>query len=213
MIQKFFILLSAVSFGLAVATCFLWARGTSGVDEATLTYDRYLADGRAASTGVYLTSDKRLWINIMGGSVAPYNGQLVFGYHVNADKSNGIPRVGCGRTQYATRVFSSDGRLPKDDHAMFGWGPLRWNDFRRSGNTEEFRSFTMGVSHWMILILLLVLPLRRLQLLYRARQTKAFQNTKGEQSEAHRAEMAFGIFPTFKSARAISVRRSQTFGH
>ena len=166
-----------------IAIGWLWARSTYGVDSASVTYDRYLADGRAASNAVYLTSDHRLWLNIISGSVAPYDGQLVWGYHVSADMSKGKPIFRYDRSPYATNIFLGDGRVPTDDTAMSGWGPFRGQNFRRSGNGEQFQSITIGVAHWMILLLFLLLPLRRLHVLLRSRRATVVE-TNGEQNNA-----------------------------
>lgn len=165
-----------------IAICLLWMRSTSGVDSASLTYNRYLADGRAASDAIYLTSDHRLWINIIMGSVAPYDGQLVWGYHVSADMSKGKPRFQYDRSPYATNVFVGDGRSRTNDSAMSGWGPLRWQVFRRSSNGEQFRSMTFGVSHWAFLIPFLLLPSCRMYLLRHSNRINAATN--GEQGVA-----------------------------
>ncbi|QDV67686.1 hypothetical protein Poly24_13880 [Rosistilla carotiformis] len=190
--RRFLNLLWVSSLIGCAAICLLWMRSTSGVDSASLTYNRYLANGRAASNEVYLTSDSRLWINIIAGSVAPYDGQLVWGYHVSADMSKGKPRFRYDRSPYATNVFVGDGRVPTNDSAMSGWGPLRWQDFRRSSNGEQFRSITFGVSHWAILILFLLLPSYRIYLLRRSTRTNATK-ANGEQWVAtERATERFG---------------------
>ena len=148
--RKIIVCLTAVSLMLSIVTCFFWVRSRSGVDEAGLRYDRYLADGRAASNAVYLTSDNRLWLNVSAGLVDPYNGQLVWGYHVAADLSKGKPRFSYERSRYRSHAFASDGRLPTNDHSMSSWGPLRWQDFHRSGNGQQSRSITVGIPHWLV---------------------------------------------------------------
>src|SRR5882672_9983104 len=85
-------ILTLLSLLLCIATCVLWVRGRTGYDEAEWTYDRYLTDRSAASNHVHFTSDKRLWLDINWGHVGPFNGQLVWGYYVNADQSGGHPR-------------------------------------------------------------------------------------------------------------------------
>jgi hypothetical protein len=164
------------SLVVCVAICWLWVRGAAGIDEVRLEYDRYLSNGRAASNAVYLKSDHRLWLNILGGSVAPFDGQLSWGYHIRANNSQGKPRFGYGHRRYATSIFSCDGSLPTNELAMTGWGPLRWQDFQRSGNADQFRSISLGVSHWVVVVLFLLLPLRRLQMLVRSRYAGRVQS-------------------------------------
>ena len=77
-----------------------------------------------------------------------------------------MPRFRYDRSPYAKSIFALDGSQPTDDRAMSGWGPVRWQEYRRSGNTEVFQSVTIGVSHWLLLMLYLPLPLRRLQVLF-----------------------------------------------
>lgn len=159
---------------LFVAACLLWFRGRSGVDELSLVHDRYLANGRAASSAIVVTNDYRLWLNLSAGSVPPYDGQLVWGYHINADKSTGMPRFQLKSNRYVSDMTTrnlflseSDGRWPTDETAMLGWGPLRWQFFRRLGGGECYWSITIGLSHWLIAMLLLVPITLGLQLLRR----------------------------------------------
>ncbi len=166
--RQFLKFLSGVSCLLCMATCALWLRSLYGVDEVWLTYNRYLTNGRAASNAVYLTSERRLWLTILGGSFPPYNGQLVSGYHINAERSKGMPQIGYYCGPYAATPFSSVGRLATDDSGMSGWGPVRWRDYRRSDNGERFRCVTIGVSHWLVLTFFQVLTLPGFLLLYRS---------------------------------------------
>jgi hypothetical protein len=166
--RKFLKILSGVSCFLCLATCALWLRSLYGVDEVWLNYDRYLTNGRAASNAVYLTSERRLWLTILRGSFPPYNGQLVSGYHINAQRSKGMPQIGYYCGPYAANPFSPVGRIATDERGMSGWGPVRWRDFRRSGNGERFRSFTIGVSHWLLLTFFQAIALPGILSLYRS---------------------------------------------
>jgi len=143
------------SLGLLAAICILWGRGRTGADAAALQYNRYLANGRAASDALYFTSDTKLWLTLQQGSVEPYNGQLVWGYHINADRSGGKPQFEYRRSKYATNVFSGDGAVPTNDHWMTAWGPLRWTEVRRSAGGEQYWSLTIGIPHWLAAALLL----------------------------------------------------------
>ncbi len=167
--RKFLKIQTVVSSLFCMATCLLWLRGLYGVDEVWLTYNRFLTNGRAASNAVYLTSDRRLWLTLLGGSFPPFSGQLVSGYHINAERSKGVPQIGYERSPYAATPFSSVGRLATDDRAMSGWGPVRWRDYRRSGDDgERFRCVTIGISHWLLLTLLQVLTFPGFFSLYRS---------------------------------------------
>ena len=161
--------LSTASSLTCIATCLLWYRSSSSVDEVAVTYDRYIADGRAASNAIYATSESRLWLTILSGSVAPYDGKLVWGYHINAEQSGGKPRFQRSHSPYATSVFSGDGRIATDASAMSGWGPIRWLDFSRDGNTERFRSVKIGVTYWFVVIVTSLLPIRQIGMRYRLR--------------------------------------------
>ena len=166
--RKFLKFLSVVSCLLCMATCLFWLRGLYGVDEVWLTYNRFLTDGRAASNAVYLTSERRLWLTILGGSFPPFNGQLVSGYHINAERSKGMPQIGYYCGPYAANPLSTVGRLATDDRGMSGWGPVRWRDYRRSDEGERFRCVTIGVSHWLVLTFFQLITLPGLLSLYRA---------------------------------------------
>ena len=166
--RKFLKFLSGVSCLLCLATCVLWLRSMYRVDEVWVTYDRYLTNGRAASNAVYLTSERRMWLTILGGSVPPYNGQLVWGYHIKAERSKGIPQMGYYVGPYAANPFSTVGRLATDDTGLSGWGPVRWRDYRRSDNGERFRCIAIGVSHWLVLTVFQVLALSGILSLYRS---------------------------------------------
>jgi hypothetical protein len=51
-----------------------------GTDHLEWSYDRYLADRSAASTQIYLNTErKRLWLSVSWGRVEPFNGQLGLG--------------------------------------------------------------------------------------------------------------------------------------
>ena len=152
-----------------MATCLLWLRSQNSVDEVWLTYNRFLTDGRAASNAVYLTSERRLWLTILGGSFPPFNGQLVSGYHINAERSKGMPQIGYYCGPYAANPLSTVGRLATDDSGMSGWGPVRWRNYRRSGDDgERFRRLTIGISHWLVLTFFQVLALPGFLSLYRS---------------------------------------------
>ncbi len=84
---------AALSALLFVATCVLWVRGRTGYDDVAWSYDRYLSDRSAASNQLELTCDRRMWLSVSWGRVGPYNGQLVWGYYVNAEESGGRPRL------------------------------------------------------------------------------------------------------------------------
>lgn len=153
--RKLRLLASAVSLLLCVAVCVLWVRARTGSDQVAWEYNRYLPDRSAASDQIDVISDKRLWLQVAWGSVGPYNGQLVWGYYLNADRSGGRPRL----------TFRHDAAVPSPtwftvdpDDGTSGFGPVRWQGFQRSANGERFRFVRVGVSHWLLALLLIVPP-------------------------------------------------------
>lgn len=149
--RKRHLILIAVECALLMWACYLWIRGGSGAEQVNMSYDRYLADGSAASDEISMTSDQRLWFSISRGAFEPFNGQLVSGYHMRADQSGGRPRFWHRYSRYATDIFADSGAYPTDERAMSGWGPVRWQEYRRSGNGERYYwCFTIGVSHWLV---------------------------------------------------------------
>lgn len=164
---------AALSLLLCVAVCVLWARGRSGSDMAAWRYDRYLPDGSAASNQVYLTSDQRLWLNVNWGQVGPYNGQLVWGYYINADQSGGRPRLTFRHAPYDP-VNTFLGLRVNRDAGTSGWGPLRWQTGSRSRpkDGDDHRSIGIGVSHWLAALLLLVAPMLWLNRFCKARRAR-----------------------------------------
>jgi hypothetical protein len=175
-----FTLFSALSLLLCIAVCVLWVRGRWGSDEADWRYDRYLPDRSAASTQAYLSSNKRVWLSLSWGQVGPYNGQLVWGYYVNADQSGGRPRLTFRRLDYRKDLFlgSDDGpAIDPDalDDGTSGWGPLRWQSFARSDPAagERSRFIRVGVSHWMLALCFLGPPIVWLRGARKARRARA----------------------------------------
>ncbi len=176
--RKGALFLMAAACALLLWICFLWARGMTGVEQVHVSYDRYLADGSAASDEISITSDHRLWLTISRGAFEPFNGQLVSGYHLRADQSGGRPRFWHDYSRYAAQAFLSEGASPTSEHAMSGWGPVRWRDYRRSGNGEQYhRSVTVGVSHWLVASMMFLLMARGIYAV-RFRRSVAAVNSK-----------------------------------
>jgi hypothetical protein len=171
--RHLFTLCSAASLLLCVAVCVLWVRGRTGYDEAAWTYDRYLLDRSAATNHVQLTSDKRLWLDVNWGRVGPYNGQLVWGYYMNADRSGGRPRHWFRHERYDAIPAWGFLKLDVDDGAT-GWGPLRWQSASRSKakDGDDFRYIRIGLSHWLLALLSLVLPIVWLNRFRKARRAR-----------------------------------------
>lgn len=179
--RRLFNLLSALSLALCLATCVLWLRGRTGYDEAEWTYDRYLSDRSAASSRACFTSDNRLWLDLSWGRVGPFNGQLVWGYYIAADQSGGHPRFTFRHERNVakpTSVFfeSDSGSIPKENYDLTatGWGPVRWYSQSRSmpRDGDDFRYIRFGVSHWLLAIVFLVLPILSLNRFRKARRTR-----------------------------------------
>lgn len=150
-------LAAACSVLLCVGVCVLWVRGRTGSDQFSLTYDRYLADRSAASTQLHLTSDHHIAITFNSGHVGPFNGQLVWGYYVNADQSGGRPRFIHDYQPYGPMdllVFSTPDSTP-------GFGPIRWSHTSRTKavDGDDFTHLGLGISHWLLALLLASPPL------------------------------------------------------
>jgi hypothetical protein len=147
---------AATSALLCVAVCVLWVRGRTGFDEVSWTYDRYMSDGGAASNQVYITSDHQLWLNINWGHVGPYNGNLVWGYYINADQSGGRPRLSFRHGSYGAMKTLAFAKANINEGAAFG--ALRWQSASRTKAKEgdDFRTIRVGISHWLLGLLLLV---------------------------------------------------------
>jgi hypothetical protein len=169
--RRLFTIASALSLLLCVATVVLWLRGRTGYDEAAWTYDRYLPDGSAASSQVYLTSNERLWLSVNWGRVGPYDGHLVWGYYMNIDQSGGRPLLRFYHDPYdamQTWIFATT------SGGTTGFGPLRWLVATRSKakDGDDHHEITLGVSHWLLAVLLLVAPLRWLYRFRRGRRAR-----------------------------------------
>lgn len=151
--------LTAVSFLFSVLFCTLWLRGRYGIDEAAVTYDRYVADNTVVSDRIYFTSDHRMWIGIYWGQLVFNTPNMVWGYQVAAHQSGGKPKLQYVHFNYDP-PHGCDTRPPADIRNMPGWGPLHWKNYQRSGDGEQFQSFEVGASHWLLVVCFLILPLR-----------------------------------------------------
>jgi hypothetical protein len=153
-----FNLLAAVSLLLCIGVCVLWWRSRSGYDMVQWMYDRWLPDGSAASTWVQLTSNKRaVWLDVSWGEVGPPTGQLVWGYYMNANDSGGRPRL---RFHYDRYAAMDDWAYSLTNDGTSGWGPLRWQTGKRSRpkDGDDHRSIRIGLSHWLLVVLLVIPP-------------------------------------------------------
>jgi hypothetical protein len=172
--RHLFNLTAGLSLLLCAAVCVLWVRTWTGSDQVAWTYDRYLPDRSAASSQVYLTSDRRrLWLDVNRGHVGPYNGQLVWGYYVNADQSGGRPQL-----RYDRRTYDGTDRmmwaLTNGNDATPGVGPLRWSFVRRAPPKDGDTSvgLRLGASHWLAALVLLVPPMLWLRRFRRERRAR-----------------------------------------
>jgi hypothetical protein len=154
-----------------VTVCVLWWRSRTVVDEATWTYDRWLEDGSAASNQVHLNSKKWLWLTVSWGRVGPPNGQLVWGYYVNADNSGGKPRFTYRSEPYAPMLSEL---FIDFDTGTTGWGPVRWLIASRSRpkDGDDYGAVQVGVSHWLLALILLVPPALRLNGIRKTRRLR-----------------------------------------
>lgn len=151
--------LAGVSLLLCVGVCVLWVRSRGGYDQMLWADDRWLPDGSAASNQVELRADTRLWVTIVRGRVGPPNGQLAWGYYINADQSGGHPRLTFHHEKHDpfTLLFAN-----AQDSTPPGWGPLRWERAIRTARRDGDDSSTIriGVSHWLAAVVLAILPAR-----------------------------------------------------
>ncbi|HEV8605197.1 MAG TPA: hypothetical protein VGQ99_07520 [Tepidisphaeraceae bacterium] len=169
--RRLFTLSSTLSLLLFIATLTLWLRGQSSSTTLSFTYDRYLPDRSAASTQIHLISDKKIWLSFTSGRVGPFNGHLVWGYHINADQSGGRPRLTYYHQPYdvMTKWFFTHGT-----DGSSALGPLRWQFFTRTTPAagEKFHSLRLGLSHWLLALLFLLPPILHLQRLRKSRRAK-----------------------------------------
>jgi hypothetical protein len=171
--RHLFTLWSSISLLLCVGVCALWVRGRSGYDEAVWSYDRYLRDRSAAASQVFITAEKRLWVGAEWAHVAAFNGQLVWGYYDRATKSGGRPRFELTHLRY--NAMPAWGFVKYDaDIGTTGWGPLRWESFSRSAakQGDDFRFMRVGVSHWLLAPIVLVLPVMWVRRFRRSRRLR-----------------------------------------
>jgi hypothetical protein len=172
--RHLFKLLAAVSLLMGVAVCVLWVRARTVADSVEWTYDRYLADRSAASDQVFITSNRRrIWVDLCHGQVGPYNGQLVYGYYVNADNSGGRPLFKIRSRRYDQMEAFGFGPVDPDS-GKSGWGPIRWQTTSRSRpkNGDDFRYIGFGVSHGLVALLCFIAPTICLIRFRRARRAR-----------------------------------------
>jgi hypothetical protein len=153
--------LCALSLLLSIGVCALWWRARGVMDQVSWNYHRWLPDGSAAGDGVHLTSDKRrLSFLVMRGRVGPPNGQLVWGYYINAEQSGGKPRWNFHSFDYdpLMEMLHRQGVDPLNGYA--GWGPVRWQTSQRTvaKDGHDSWSFELALSPWLVALLLLVPP-------------------------------------------------------
>jgi hypothetical protein len=156
-----------LSFFLGVAVCVLAVRGRNGADRASWTYFRYLPDRSVRSNEVHLGSDhQHVWLSIGWGAVGPFNGQLVWGYHMNADNSGGRPQLAFWQER-------CDGftRWVMDNSKDTRWAsPLSWESASRKKEADGDDSYSLRISmsHWLLAVLLFVAPLWKLNRIRKA---------------------------------------------
>jgi hypothetical protein len=160
-------LVALASVLLFLAVCTLWLRARSASDNLSWTWYRQLPDDNGPrGTELNIDTDqRRLWITVMDGRTGPYNGQLVSGYHINADNNHGRPRLTHDRQPY-DRTLIAMGYDP--DAGSTGWGPVRWQYHTRSRpkDFDDHHSLRVGLSHWFLAVIFLLptpLWLRRLR--------------------------------------------------
>jgi hypothetical protein len=142
---------------LCVGVCVLWVRSRSGTDVLAFMYCRYLPDKSITSDDADLTSNRdgvQLWL--AHGHVPPRPPDLVRGYDVNADESHGRPRVWFNSEPYDPLMIWVYNHKP---FTIFR-SPVHLNVFKaqQPKDIADSRSISLGMSHWLMAALLLVMP-------------------------------------------------------
>jgi len=160
----FLTLCSVLCLCLSLTVCIFWVRARWGQDIALLTYDRWLDDGGAASDFIQLRSSlgPAITISIGHGRVGPPNGQLVWGYYINATDSHGRPQLHLSHGRYdpiELHLFKSTGTT-SGFVAAPGWGPVHWLTASQFDTYpgQSSRGFDIAVSHWFLALLLAIPP-------------------------------------------------------
>ena len=158
---------------LAVLVAALWVRSLTRREAISWQYDRYLPDRSAASTAASICSTRhRIWVDWSWGRVGPYNGQLVWGYYVNADRSGGAPDWDMSSQPLLDSNSMADLFDPGINDNSGGVGPVRWSFARRTAavDGDDATFIRLGIAHWLAALLLLAPPLWRFRRMRIARR-------------------------------------------
>ena len=153
--------LAALSLLLCVAVCVLWVRNRNAIETAKWIYGRSRPDRSVALTFITTGSSDRLYFGFASGQIPFSNGNIYHRYRSFVDPVG--PRF------VHTRMTPWRTQWPLDTP---GWGPVRWTLDRRSrpAAEDDWFSLSIGISHWLLALLLLVLPTLWLMRWRRARR-------------------------------------------
>jgi hypothetical protein len=169
--RRLFNALAICSAILFVTVCVFWVRSRTRWDQLSFMYCRYLPDQSITSDEVHVSSNLHgVGLLLMHGHAPPRPVDLVRGYDLNADKYHGRP----------TMWFQSEKYDPTDwfflkTPASQRRSPVELSTFRRQQpkDIDDSRSITLVMSHWLLALLLLVMPawwLKRFRQARRARR-------------------------------------------
>jgi hypothetical protein len=166
--RRLFNLLAIGSAILFVAVCVFWLRSRTRWDEVTWMYCRYLPDKSITSDEAHFISESDgLELMLMHGHVPPRPVDLVRGYDVNADETHGRPRVWFSSEAYDGLVTYVYSNAPSPIFRS----PINFSTLRRQQpkDIDDGRTVALVMSHWLLTMLLLVMPVWWLK---RARDTR-----------------------------------------
>jgi hypothetical protein len=169
---RLFNLLAIGSAILFAAVCVFWVRSRSRSDELMFMHCRYLPDKSITSDEVYLMSiQSGVELSLMHGHVPPRPVDLVRGYDVNADITGGRPTVGFGSEPYDPFQAWISANRP----SPILRSPIHLDIVHRQQpkGIDDCRGISLTISHWLLAVLLLVMPtwrLKRFRTVRRARK-------------------------------------------
>lgn len=169
---------AVLSLLLCLAVCGLKVRAYWVSDRLEWRYNRYLADKSAAATLVTIANDRaRIRLYFHSGWIGPFNGNLVYGYYLNADQSKGAPKLDWKKTPWkpppAPNTWAALFEVDPDADTV-GWGPVRGQYFKRFAPPpgEDFKLVRFDVSHWLYALLFAILPILWLNRFRKARRAR-----------------------------------------
>jgi hypothetical protein len=169
MIRRLFTLVSVLSLVLCAAACVSWVRSDTLDDGAVACRIRREHDGAATAVWLEVRSRGQLWLRASSARVGrPGAGVKWDWYYDQADARAGR----WGFESFQGRLDAGWG-----DPVFRGtrWGPLRWGSWTQHEPAVPFvqRTVAVGASHWLVALLLAILPVAWLVLRRRRRRPYA----------------------------------------